>query len=101
MDNTSSHILSTSSNLLGFSFLVLTSIKGLGVPNSTTIDEITAVLIVILALSCSFSFVSIRAKDKARAKKLETIAEYLFIVSLALITITSILTGLNFFVFSF
>lgn len=100
MENTSPHILSTASNLLGFSFLVLTSIKSLGLPQGTIIDEITAVLIVVLALSCGLSFASIRSKNKARAKRLETIAEYFFMISLALITLTSILTGLNYFIFT-
>ena len=96
IDNKSPHILSTASNLLGFSFLVFTSIRSMGLASATFIDEITAFLILLLAVSCTYSFASIQAKDLKRAKRLETVAEYFFMTSLLLITATSLLTVLDY-----
>jgi hypothetical protein len=98
MENKSPHILSTASNLLGFSFLVLTSMKSLHLPQTTIIDNVVAVLIVILAFSCMFSFSSIRAKSAEISKSHETIADYLFIVALTLIAFVSVLAGLDYLV---
>ena len=98
MENKSAHILSTSSNLLGFSFLVLTSMKSLHLPQTSIIDNVVAILIVILAFSCMFSFSSIRAKSTDVSKRHETIADYLFIVALTLIAFISILAGLDYLV---
>jgi hypothetical protein len=96
IDNKSPHILSTASNLLGFSFIVFTTIHGMGLAGATFIDEITAFLIVLLAVSCTYSFASIRATEYKKAKRFETVAEYFFMTSLLLITATSILTVLDY-----
>ena len=100
MENKSPHILATASNLLGFSFVVLTSIKSLGLPKTTFIDEIVSALIIVLALSCFFSFSSIRSKDEKLSQRHETIADYLFLTSLTLISVTSVFAGLDYLIFS-
>jgi heme O synthase-like polyprenyltransferase len=98
MENKSAHILATASNLLGFSFLVLTSMKSLRLSQTTIIDNVVAVLIVILAFSCMFSFSSIRAKSPEVSKRHESIADYMFIVSLILIAFISVLAALDYLV---
>lgn len=98
MENKSTHILATSSNLLGFSFLVLTSIKSLGLPQTAIIDNVVAILIVILAFSCMFSFSSIRAKSSVVTKRHETVADYLFIIALMLIAFISVLAAFDYIV---
>jgi hypothetical protein len=57
--NISTHILPTSSNLLGLCFVILTFIKILKVGHETLIDEIVAVAIVLFFTSSFFSYVSI------------------------------------------
>lgn len=95
MDSKSPHILATASNLLGFSFLIITSIKALNVPQAALIDEVVSVLIVLLALSCIFSFSSIRTRNADLEKKMETIADYLFLVSLLLVAVTALLISID------
>lgn len=81
-NNTSQHILSTSSNLLGFCLFVITSIHISNTAELTFIDEFTTVIAVLLIFSCLFSFYSIRAKKEEVEKKFETIADYLFMIAL-------------------
>ena len=100
MNSKSPHILNTSSNLLGFSFLVLTSIKGLGLPQDGWIDEIVAICVVIFSLSCFFSFLSMRAKRESRAQELESLADYVFLAGLSILTIVSILFALGLIAFT-
>jgi heme O synthase-like polyprenyltransferase len=99
MENKSPHILSTSSNLLGFSFLVFTSIKSLGLPQAGFIDEILVVLILSLTLSCLTSFLSIRTVDTARAADYELKADLLFLFSLLLIVIIAVLATFDYLIF--
>ena len=96
MENKSPHILSTASNLLGFSFLVLTSMKSLHLPQTTIIDNVVAVLIIILAFSCMYSFASMRSTSPTVTKRYETVADYLFIVALTLIAFVAVLAGLDY-----
>lgn len=95
MDSKSSHILTTASNLLGFSFLVITSIKALNVPQVALIDEIVSILITLLALSCIFSFSSLRTKRVNFGKKMELIADYLFLISLVMVAVTALLISVD------
>src|SRR5580765_7765700 len=89
-DNKSPQILNSASNLLGFCFLVLTSIKIFKFSDSTIIDEITAVCFVLFMFSCVCGFLSIRSKIK-RAILYETLADYAFLVGLFVIFIMTIL----------
>jgi hypothetical protein len=95
-NNTSQHILSTSANLLGFCLFVITSLHAADRTTSTFIDEFTSVIALLLTSSCFFSFISIRTKDAVKEKKFETIADYLFVISLAGILIIILLLVLNF-----
>ena len=97
MDNDqdkSPHILNASSNLLGICFIVLTSLKLLKVSQKTFIDELTSGAIVIFMASCVLSFLSIRGNIK-KSGKFENIADYLFLIGIILLFLTTILFTLN------
>ncbi len=95
--NKSSHILNTSSNLLGFCLVVLTSIKISKFAQATIIDEITGVTAIFLVVSCILSFLSIRSENEKRANKLERIADIIFIIGLSCIALTVILVSFDLF----
>ncbi len=65
--NKSEHILNTSSNLLGFCLVVLTSLKISKYSAESVIDELTGVGTIFLIVSSIFSFLSIRS-DKEIAQ---------------------------------
>lgn len=96
MDSKSTHILNASSNLLGFSFLVLSSIHGFGLEDAGRVDEIAAVCVVSFALASFFSFVSIRSKSERRAAAFEAVADYIFFAGLSVLVATSILLASGF-----
>jgi uncharacterized membrane protein YjfL (UPF0719 family) len=95
-NNTSQHILSTAGNLLGFCLVVITSLHLSNQVENHLIDELTAVVAMLLTLSCIFSFSSIRTSIEKKEKRFETIADYLFIVALVGILIIILLITLNF-----
>lgn len=82
-NNTSQHILNTSATLLGFCLFVITSLHITNTAESSLIDEFTSIIALLLIFSSFFSFFSIQTKDITREQRLEKIANYLFIASLA------------------
>lgn len=96
MNGKSIHILSTSANLLGFVFFVLASIKSLGVPHAGFIDETASMCILLFAVSCLLSFLSMRSKSDARSQRYELIADYLFFAGLLIMTLISLLLAFDF-----
>jgi hypothetical protein len=95
-NNTSQHILNTSASLLGFCLVVITSFHISDKLESGIIDELTSVVAILLGFSCFFSFFSIRTNNKIKEKRLESFADYLFIISLFGILIIILLILLNF-----
>ena len=95
-NNTSQHILSTSANLLGFCLFVITSLHISNHAETSFIDEFTSVIALLLVFSCLFSFISIRTNNEKREFRFETIADYLFLISLIGILIIILLISLNF-----
>jgi hypothetical protein len=81
-NKTSQHVLSTSANLLGFCLVVLTSIHVLNKTESSYADEFTSIVCLLLILSTTFSFISIRTENKLLSTKFEKLADYLFFLSL-------------------
>jgi uncharacterized membrane protein len=81
-NNTSQHILNTSANLLGFCLVVITAIHINDQTETTIIDMLTALVTLLLAFSCLFSFISIRSENAKTEMRFETIADYLFFISL-------------------
>ena len=79
---TSQHILSTSANLLGFCLFILTSLHLSDTTESNLIDELTAIVALLLTVSSGFSFISIRTTHDQRSQRLEQIADFFFLISL-------------------
>jgi hypothetical protein len=95
-NTTSQHILSTSANLLGFCLFVITSLHVTDKAEKSIIDELTSGIAILLTVSCLFSFFSIRSSNDIIEKRLETIADYLFIISLLGILVIISLITLNY-----
>lgn len=95
-NSTSQHILNTSANLLGFCLFVITSLRIANLTETHVIDELTSIIALLLTLSCGFSFISLRTKNKSAEEKFETIADYLFMVSLVGILVIILLITFNF-----
>jgi hypothetical protein len=95
-NSSSQHILNTSANLLGFCLFVITSLHIANKSEIYFIDEFTSVVAVLLSFSCIFSFISIRTKNLNKEKRLETVAEYLFLTALIGILIIIVLITFNF-----
>lgn len=90
--NTSSspHILSTSANLLGFTFLVLSSLKSFGLHQGNFLIKIVAFNVMLFALSSFLSFRSMHAKSEGQTKKYEEFAEYVFLIGLVITVILAV-----------
>jgi hypothetical protein len=95
-NTTSQHILNTSATLLGFCLFVITSLHIANLAETHLIDEFTSVVAVLLTFSCIISFSSIRTTNQIREKRLETIADYLFVAALIGILIIILLITFNF-----
>ena len=81
-DSTSQNILSASSSLLGFCLVVITSFHLTDKADSSIIDEFTSVIAMFLIFSGFCSFLSLRSTNPPAKQRMETIAEYLFIIAL-------------------
>jgi hypothetical protein len=90
----SQHILNTSSNLLGFCFIVLTSLKVLKLQETTIIDEITAIAILLFMTSSILSFLSMRSSKKFSVRY-ENFADIIFLLGLILLFVTTMLIAFN------
>lgn len=89
----STHILSTSSNLLGFCLLVLTSIKISRFHESTVIDEFTGAAAILLMTASVLSFLSLRAKKEKQSENFEKVADVIFLIALLIIFTITILVA--------
>lgn len=92
------HILSTSSNLLGFCLIVMTSLRIADKAETVVIDELTGVAAVLLMASCILSFLSMRTKNEARSIRLEHRADVIFLCGLVLVFVTILMIALNFLI---
>jgi uncharacterized membrane protein len=95
-NTTSQHILSTSANLLGFCLIVITSLHISNYSEASLVDEFTSVIALILILSSLFSFLSIRTLEVKKERKLESIADYLFVIALVGISIIVLLIAFSY-----
>lgn len=95
-NKTSPHILSTSANLLGFCLFVITSLHFTNKRALTLVDELTAIISLFLATSSVLSFLSIRTENPWLESKLETVADYFFIIALVGILFVILLIAQNY-----
>ncbi len=91
------HILNTSSNLLGFTFLILTSTRIVGLAANSVVPKIAAGCVAIFAVSSLLSYASIHARTVKRGRRLEAAASYIFFFGQLLLTVGAILLSINFF----
>lgn len=91
--NKSTHILNTSSNLLGFCLIVLTSLKISKMSETTMIDECTGVTSILLMVSSLMSFLAIRSKNVRLSESYERIADVVFLIALVLIFLITFLVA--------
>ncbi len=87
----SPHIMNASTNLVGFAFIVLTSLKAFHLGQSVFIDEMTTISVVGFMLSTFFSFVSMRTTSVKRSGTYEIIADYIFFSSLFIMFVVCVL----------
>ena len=93
-ENRSPHILSTSDNLLGICFIVLTSLKKLNLSDSSLIDEFAVAAVMFFMASCILSFISMR-KGESISQRLEKTADFIFLSGLVILFIATILIAFN------
>ncbi|RZL35949.1 MAG: hypothetical protein EOO96_08015 [Pedobacter sp.] len=93
-ENRSPHILSTSANLLGICFIVLTSLKKLNLVDDSIIDEFAVVAVMLFMTSCILSFISMR-RERNESQKLEKIADIVFLSGLVVLFVATILIAFN------
>ena len=84
----SMHILSASSTLLGLCFLLLSSIRILGIADKTLIDELSGAATIFFLASSIFSYVSMRSMR--RAALYEKMADVIFISGLFFLSLVSV-----------
>lgn len=95
MEKKSPHILNASSNLLGFSLIIITSLKIARISHNTYLDEFAGLACILFACSCFFSFLAIRTGNKKREYSFESIADYLFLIALFCIVLAVIIVTLK------
>ncbi|GAA4153837.1 hypothetical protein GCM10022217_10040 [Chryseobacterium ginsenosidimutans] len=95
MEKKSTHILNASSNLLGFSLVIITSLKISKMSQSTHLDEFAGIACLFFTFSCFFSFLAIRSKQEKRSDRFENIADYLFLIALFCIVLAVIIVTMK------
>jgi hypothetical protein len=95
MKNAAPEILNAASNLLGFCFILLTSLKFFKLSEQTLVDELVAFALVLFIASCVLAFLSIRRAENSKGK-IEKAAEYTFLGGLVLLFCTVIMFSFNF-----
>ncbi len=91
MEKKSTHILNASTNLLGFSMIIITSLKITKASHHTFLDEFAGIAAIFFACSSFFSFMSIRSRHKSLGNRYESIADYLFLIALFCIVLSVII----------
>jgi len=93
-ENRSPHILSTSANLLGICFVVLTSLKKLALTDGSLIDEFAVAAVMFFMTSCILSFISMRRVNTG-SQRLEKVADFVFLSGLVILFVATILIAFN------
>lgn len=82
------HILTTSANLLGICFFIITGIHITNNQENLEVMRSVAVVSLLLLLSIFLSYLSMRAHATKRAAEFERAADYLFLASIVLLFVT-------------
>jgi hypothetical protein len=96
MDNGSNfpHILNASTTLLGFCFVVLTSLRINDFKEASTIDELTAIAIIVFMASSILSYLSMR-NSRSLGRVYEKAADIVFLCGLFFLFATTMLITLD------
>ena len=89
------HILNTSSNLLGFSFLILTSTRAIAPHEAGVITKLAATCVALFALSTMISYISIHSKSLIRSINIENFASHVFLLGQLVLTVGALLLSIN------
>jgi hypothetical protein len=90
-DDISPHILNASASLLGFSFIVLTTLRALRLTTGGMLYELAGLAVGIFTLSSILSFLSIRNAKTKKGAIYTSIADVVFLIGLALLLLTAAL----------
>ena len=74
--------MNASTNLVGFTFIVFTSLKAFHLGQSAFVAELVAIAVAGFTLSALLSFLSIRAQEEKKSVQYELFADYIFFGSL-------------------
>ena len=92
----SHHILPTSANLLGFTFIVLTTVKSMGLSQHGVTDNVAGVCVVLFSISTLLSFVSVSGDDYSfKTYVSERFAQWFFLAAVSLCTILALLLAFD------
>lgn len=94
------HVFSASAALVGVCLTVIGIIKISSTLNptyATLVDEMLAVDAFVFAASCLLAYSSLRSADRARSKRLESIADRLFLVAMSTMCLACGLIGFELF----
>ena len=78
------YILTTSSTMMGFCFVVLTSVNNLKKNSADVVDVMAIVAIALFAFSCLLSFFAMRSTN-GLGVRFEKTADFIFLMGLATI----------------
>ncbi len=90
-NNKAPHILNASSNLVGFSFLLLSAVKLFGLSYPTFVDDIAAVEVLLFSVSSLFSFLSMRSRQTSKSLFYESLADVIFFAGLTILCFAAVL----------
>jgi hypothetical protein len=82
------HILSTSANMMGICFVIISFVYLSGIRHKPLLDEFCSMTMLLFLASCILSYCSIRSKNNKVF--LERYADSIFILALSFMGITSI-----------
>jgi hypothetical protein len=90
------HLLNASTNLVGFSFILLTSLKLFKIGGSGIISQMVAVVVVSFILCSFFSFLSLRSPSIVHTHRYEVVADYIFVSALTLLLAVCLLLTISY-----
>ncbi|NNM83733.1 hypothetical protein HKL94_00730 [Candidatus Parcubacteria bacterium] len=91
---TTSHILTSSANLIGVCLIIITGLRISNMAKSTILDEVAAIAASLFLLSGMYAYLSMRQNASAILRHRD-IADYTFLSGLTLLVITVVLISFN------
>jgi hypothetical protein len=89
----SNHILSTSANMMGICFVIISLVSVSGLRHKTLLDELSSMAMLLFLASCISSYCSIRSVNNK--VPYEKCADFIFILALGFMGIVSSLIALG------